>query len=365
MIALASEVAAALRRRGETVPLGSLLAAQRALGVVDVADRDQAYQALRATLCGDRACWRAFGPAFLEATEGLPSPSHSPASAEEQPQGEGGEAPGTAAGRARRRAPGAWSRAELLRHRDFAACTPAELEAIGEYLRALARETPLRRGRRRGPARRGRPDLRRTLARARGRGGCPDRIVLSAPRPARRRLLFVIDVSGSMAGYARPLLLYAAALRRAWPGTEAFVFATRLRRVSRELGHHDPDRALAAVAAAAPDRGSGTRIGPALGRLNRAWRSLLGSATTVCVVSDGLDRGEAGELAAEAARLSRSCERLLWLNPDAGAPGYEPRTRGMLAALPSVSVLLPAATLADLEAVAEALAAATAPEARR
>jgi uncharacterized protein with von Willebrand factor type A (vWA) domain len=357
LIGLVTSLAAELRERGIAVPLSRVLAAQRALAEVAGTDRDEAYRALRATLCSDRACWTAFDLAFLETTEGVPRRRHTTVEAP-PPAGADGEeeAPPSPAARARRRAPGAWSRAELLHNRDFASCGPAELEAIRDYVRALAQETPLRRGRRRAQSRRGGPDLRRTLARARRRGGCPDRIVRARRRPARRRLLLAIDVSGSMGSYVRPLLIFATALQRAQPATETFVFATRLRRVSRELRDPDPDRALTAVAAAVPERGSGTRIGAAIGRLNRAWRPLLGSATTVCVVSDGCDRADPGELAAETARLARSCESLYWLNPDAGQPGYEPRTRGMLAVLPHVKALLPAGTLADLESVAAALA---------
>jgi uncharacterized protein len=363
VIALVTSLAAELRERGVAVPLARALAAQRALAEVAGADRDEAYRALRATLCCDRRCWKVFDLAFLEVTEGLPRRPLTVVAEMPAPAPAGEDVPSGPAARARRRAPGAWSRAEVLRRRDFAACGPAELAAMREYVRALAQETPVRRGRRRAAARRGRPDLRRTLARARRRGGCPDRIVRARRLPPRRRLLLAIDVSGSMGDYARPLLLFASALQQAQPATETFVFATRLRRVSRELCDPDPDRALAAVAAAAPDRGSGTRIGAAIGRLNRAWRPLLGSATTVCVVSDGCDRADPGELASEVARLARSCERLYWLNPDAGRPGYEPRTRGMLAVLPSVSALLPAGNLADLESVAAALAGALGTEA--
>jgi uncharacterized protein with von Willebrand factor type A (vWA) domain len=156
-----------------------------------------------------------------------------------------------------------------------------------------------------------------------------------------------------MAPYARMLLQYVQACVAAQARVEAFAFGTRLTRLTRELAGRDPDRALARATAAADDWSGGTRIGAALATLNREHGRRIGRGAVVVVLSDGWDRGEPEELSAEMARLRRCAHRVIWLNPLAADPRYEPLTRGMRAALPHVDRLLPGNSIRSLEQLAD------------
>jgi uncharacterized protein with von Willebrand factor type A (vWA) domain len=174
------------------------------------------------------------------------------------------------------------------------------------------------------------------------------------PRP----LVLVLDVSGSMDRYARFFLRFAHALARVGAPLEVFAFGTRLTRLTRELRERDPEASLREIAARLPDRGGGTRIGASLRELNRRWvRRTVRSRSVVLLVSDGWERDDVAALAAEMARLQRSCHRLLWLDPLAGRPGFEPTASGLRAALPYVDALLPCSSVLHLEDLAARLAA--------
>ena len=176
-----------------------------------------------------------------------------------------------------------------------------------------------------------------------------------APGRAPRPLVLVVDVSGSMAPYARLLLAYAQAAVTARQRVEVFLLGTRLTRVTRELRSKDVDRALERATRAAPDYGGGTRLGAGIGTLNRVHGRQLGRGAVVVILSDGWDRGDPAELAAELARLRRTAHRLVWLNPLKARPGYEPLVRGMAAALPHLDEFLEGHSLRSLEALAELL----------
>jgi uncharacterized protein with von Willebrand factor type A (vWA) domain len=164
--------------------------------------------------------------------------------------------------------------------------------------------------------------------------------------------VLVCDVSGSMEPYARMLLQYMQASVAARRRVEAFVFGTRLTRVSGELRGRDPDRALERAARAASDWSGGTRIGEALATLTRDHGRLLGRGAVVVLLSDGWDRGDPELLADEMGRLARCAHRVVWLNPLKAHPEYEPLTRGMQAALPHVDHFLAGNSLASLEELA-------------
>ncbi|HTO86817.1 MAG TPA: VWA domain-containing protein [Thermoanaerobaculia bacterium] len=257
-----------------------------------------------------------------------------------------------------------WSADEVLRHKDFADITGEELEAVRGLLREFSWRIAPAVSRRFDSRGRERLDLRRTLRRSLRHGG----EVLSWDRNRRRQrprpVVVIADVSGSMERYTRLLLLFLHGLaRRRDRRVEAFLFGTRLTRVTRELAGADVDLALQEVARAVPDWSGGTRIGAALREFNFRWgRRVLSGGPVVLLISDGWDRGEPELLAREIARLQRSCRRLVWLNPLAGSVGYEPLARGMRAALPYVDDFLPVHSLASLEALARHLE--TLPEGR-
>jgi uncharacterized protein with von Willebrand factor type A (vWA) domain len=205
--------------------------------------------------------------------------------------------------------------------------------------------------RRRGHA----PDLRRTVRASLRHGGEPVERRWRAPAVRQRPLVLVCDVSGSTEPCARALLQYLQACVAARRRVEAFAFGTRLTRVTRELAGRDPDRALARASAAVVDWSGGTRIGAALGELNRVHGRRLGRGAVIVVLSDGWDRGDPEVVGAEMARLRRSAHRLVWLNPLAAHPDFAPLTRGMVAALPHADHLLAGSSIASLEELAALL----------
>lgn len=239
---------------------------------------------------------------------------------------------------------------ELLRRKSFARCSAEELEQLGALMQRLRLAVPTRRSRRLLPARAGLPDLRRTLRRSFRSGGEPLERRFRARRPRRRRLVLVLDVSGSMADYSRALLVFTHAALRADPRWEAFCFGTRLTRVTKALAVSRPDEALRRAAAEVVDWNGGTRIGECLKLLLDEYghRGLVRGAVVV-LCSDGLEVGEPELLAEQMARLGRLAHRVIWLNPLKGDPAYEPLARGMQAALPYVDVFAAGHNLASLE----------------
>jgi uncharacterized protein len=357
---------ASMRAAGARVGVDELLSAHRALGAVEVSDRAAAYFALRAAMCSRRSDLAAFDAAFAELfTAPAPPPSEPPPALDEvaslvlpRVAVPGGESPRVVEGDLEV-VPAAWSDVELLHEKDFAEYTEGERLAARAIMRRLAAAGPQRASRRTRPARRrgapphaARPDLRRTIRASLRTGGDPFERHWREPAQRPRPLVLVCDVSGSMEPYARMLLQYLQACVAARRRVEAFVFGTRLTRVTGELAGRDPDRALDRAAGAAADWSGGTRIGDALATLNREFGRRLGRGAIVVLLSDGWDRGEPRQLGREMARLGRCAYRLIWLNPLKASPDYEPLTRGMQAALPHVDHFLAGNSLASLEELA-------------
>ena len=156
-----------------------------------------------------------------------------------------------------------------------------------------------------------------------------------------------------MERYSRLLLHFIGQMAGRLEHVDAFVFATRLTRITRELGWRGSHHSLPAILRRVPDWAGGTRIGDALRTFNVHWaRRMMSHGPVVLLISDGWDRGEPDRLAREMSRLQRSCHRLIWLNPLLGTADYQPLTRGMQAALPFVDDFLPVHNLVSLEALA-------------
>jgi len=256
-------------------------------------------------------------------------------------------------------APDAYSAAEALRHRDFDRMTAAELRDAERLVDLLEPRLELRRTRRyelhhHGRLLAPRAMLRRNLA----TGGQFTEWVWRRTVKRPRKIVVLCDISGSMERHSRLLLRFIQALSASSVvKTESFVFGTKLTRVTRLLRDRDRDRALARVADEVSDWAGGTRIGESFRDFNLRWaRRTLRSSGIVIVVSDGWDRGDPALVATETARLRRNCHRLVWLNPLAGTPGYEPLAGGMRAAYPYIDDFLPAGTVASLERLGEILA---------
>jgi uncharacterized protein with von Willebrand factor type A (vWA) domain len=250
-----------------------------------------------------------------------------------------------------------YSAREVLRYKDFSELTGEELQAIKQMIAELIWQLGMRRSRRLGPGNGTVLDLQRTLRRNLKYGG---EILVWAhrePKTKPRPLVIIADTSGSMERYTRLLLQFIYSLSAGLSQrVEAFVFSTRLTRITRLLRGRDVDQALRQVARLVPDWSGGTRIGEALKTFNFDWgRRVLGRGAVVLLISDGWDRGDAGLLRKEIARLQRSCFRLIWLNPLLGSKQYEPLTRGMQTALPYIDDFLPVHNLASLEDLARHL----------
>jgi len=248
------------------------------------------------------------------------------------------------------------SERERLRKADFEAMSADEYRAALRLAATI--ELPLApvRVRRLAASPRGRIDLRRTLRRM---SRNPDTVVpaLSAHRRRPPPLVILIDISGSMERYARLFLHFAHGLTRRDPRVRTLVFGTRLTPLSRTLRHRDPDAAMQAAAELIADWSGGTRIATSLAEFNRKWaRRLLTGNAALLLVSDGLDRDEGGDLARQAALLSRFAHEFVWLNPLLRFDGFEPRAAGVRALLPHVDRFLPMHNLDSLHALAHALA---------
>jgi uncharacterized protein with von Willebrand factor type A (vWA) domain len=247
---------------------------------------------------------------------------------------------------------------ERLAEKSFAALEPHELAQLRRLMASLELATPRRRSRRARRAPRGEHlDLRRTLRASLRTGGDPILLARRRRRTRPRRLVLLCDISGSMEPYARAYLqLLSSAVASGTPA-EAFVFATRLTRLTRALRGRNPEAAIQRAAAAAPDWSSGTRIGQALKTFNdRHGRRGMARGAVVVILSDGWERADPALLGREMERLARLAYRIIWVNPRAGAPGFSPRAGGMAAALPYCDALVSGHSLEALDEVARAMA---------
>ena len=392
----------ALRAVGLSVDLGAAVDYARSLTLVEVGDREQvraAGEAIFVRRRDDRAVYNAvfdrwwrqrrrrhhgdFQPPALPTEEGEDQEGEGdglPLPGEERRQGTADERGIPIPSRTEDVpddsspiegvviSPDAYSQGEVLRHRDFDRMTPGELREAERLIDLLEPRLEQRRTRRYALHSHGRRLAPRQMFRRNlGTGGQLMSWVWRRPIHEPRSLVVICDISGSMERHSRLLLRFVQALSASSAvKTEAFVFGTRLTRVTRLLHDRDRDRALAKVADAVNDWAGGTRIGESFREFNQRWaRRTLRTSGVVIVISDGWDRGDPALVAAETARLRRNCHRLIWLNPLAGTPGYQPLAGGMRAAFPYIDDFLPAGTVASLERLGEILAGVRAGDTRR
>ncbi|MBX3567615.1 MAG: VWA domain-containing protein [Rhizobiaceae bacterium] len=232
---------------------------------------------------------------------------------------------------------------EILRAKDFAQMTAAEIGQARRQIEALRLPFDLVATRRYKADPRGRRADPRAMLRTSARTG-GDLILpkFRSPRQVHPPLVVLADISGSMSQYTRIFLHFLHALAEKRRRVHTFVFGTRLTNLTRQLRHRDPDAALADCSAAVRDWSGGTRIGDALSEFNRRWsRRVLGQGAVVLLITDGLERDVVEGLSGEMERLHKSCRRLIWLNPLLRFDGFEPRARGVRAMLPHVDEFRP------------------------
>ena len=365
---LAVGFARVLRGAGLRVSVGRVMGFVEALGRVGLSDRDSVYWAGRATLLGDpeevpiydrafKVYWEgrqatgiAVEPPPVTVTLATDAPDDDDAD-DEGPDGERAEGPTLQV---------RYSDVETLRDKDFIECTDAEMSELHQLMTSLRFTSTTRPSRRLVNTKRRtrRPDLGRTVRRALAAGGEPIRREFRDTDRRPRRLVLLLDVSGSMEPYARALIRFAHAAVVGRTRVEAFTIGTRLTRITRELTSRDPDAALRAAAGTVADWSGGTRLGDTLHEFNDQWgvRGLARGAVVV-VLSDGWDRGAPDVLAEQMERLHRVTHRLVWVNPLKHTPGYAPLARGMAAALPHVDEFIEGHSFDSLERLAEVISA--------
>jgi hypothetical protein len=239
---------------------------------------------------------------------------------------------------------------EVLRHKDLAELTDAERRQLRTMFTALDTRPPMRRGSRYRASAHGVADARRTLRKMLSTAEVAT-LQRHSRAPRRRRVVLLIDVSGSMSPYADSLLRFAHAVTRGAPTTtETFTFSTRLTRVSTALRLRDPEEAVDAAGRSVPDWAGGTRIGEGIKAFTDRWgQQGVARRAVVVVFSDGWERGDATLLGEQMARLDRLAHKVFWVNPHAGKDGYAPVQSGIAAALPHLHELLAGHTLSTLE----------------
>jgi uncharacterized protein len=346
--------ARALRHSGMACGPGRVQAFLAATQHAGLADRTALYWAGRLTLCSDPDDLPRFDAAFEYwfGVSGMPEPAGGPQAPRQvrtatlgTPEADSGEAaesdPVAVAA----------SAVEVLRRRDVSELSAGEREHLRRMLAVLHPEPPSRPALRYRASHRGTLDPRATLRELLRTGGEP--VVL--PRRSRasraRRVVLLIDVSGSMSPYADALLRFAhVVVRRAPASTEVFTLGTRMTRVSRQLRLRDPEHALSAASRAVPDFSGGTRLGETLRLFLDRWGQRgMARGAVVVLFSDGWERGGTTALAEQMCRLRRLARAVVWANPHAGRDGYEPVQSGIVAAMPHVDRLVAGHSLGSLE----------------
>lgn len=358
-----------LRGTGITVPTDRVLVFASALGILGVDSRNAVYDSAKATLLSKPEDFPTFDTCFalwwlrkelvsvdfieqeLKVALEVDSDEIDEDADQEQLDETGEEADVSIKLR--------FSRSEILRDKDFAKCTPEELDEAAKAIEKIALIVPSRRSNRRVSthAKRGPLDLRKIAKVAMSHQGEPIRLIHETKGNRPRRIVLLCDISGSMEPYARAMIRFLHTAVVGGIRVEAFTFSTHLTRVTRELNWRDPDIAIQRAGEAVSDWSGGTRIGEALSQFNNKY-GIRGMArrSIVVLMSDGWDRGEPELLGREMARLSRVTEKIIWVNPLKYTPGYAPIARGMAAALPFVDSFIEGHSLGSLEQLAEVIA---------
>jgi uncharacterized protein with von Willebrand factor type A (vWA) domain len=371
-----------LRRAGLPIGPGRIIDLVRALNQIELSRRDDVRITVRSLLCSRREDFDKFDKVFdlfwnslvslgmqFDMASDLPLDGAPPRLATDVPPGQDGRPEGPRRKVGERDSSSLsidtgqpsddaeidlvmmYSATEVLRGKDFEKFTADELEEAKRLMAEMRWEATRYESRRRRPAAKGAHlDVRRLMRRNMRYGGEIVRLAFKVPKLKRRPLVLICDISGSMDRYSRLLLQFLYTVHRGAEKVEAFVFGTRLTRITRQLRNRDIDTAIEQVSRVVEDWSGGTRIGESLGVFNRRWaRRVLGQGAIVVVISDGWDRGDPAVLRKEMQHLQRSCHRLIWMNPLLGMEGYQPITQGLQAALPYVDDFIPAHSLDSLE----------------
>jgi uncharacterized protein len=359
--------ARALRAAGVPVTQDRAQGFLDAASVLDVADERGTWVAGRSTLCGspdDLDRFDAVFEAFFNARDGLPRTRQVPSVTPSQSQlpendavGEGGDEEDMESIHARA------AETEVLRHRDVGSLSASEKQRLAGMFATLHPRPPLRRTARHQRWHRGQVDASRTLRSSLRQMGEPTRISWRRRGRKPRRVVLLVDVSGSMSDYADSLLRLAhrltVALRVQGGVVETFTVGTRLTHLTRAMRLRDPERALVAAGETVPDWSGGTRLGETLRIFSDRWGQRgMARGSVVVVFSDGWERGDPALLAEQVQRLHRVAHCVVWVNPHRGKAGYEAVQQGVLAVLPHVDDFVAGHSLATYAELTEVISRA-------
>ena len=349
-----------LRAAGMAVTPDRTSAFVEAVALTGFSDRTATYWSGRATLCSslddselyDKAFTAWFTPSAEASRTATPVPVASRPQASLEPELGAGDKAGDD------HLPTRASTAEVLRHRDVGSLTDQERAQLAVLFDSLEVVAPLRRALRQRPHHRGSVDLRRTLRAQLRSGGELARLRHRRSGVRRRRVVMLIDISGSMQPYADSLLRLAHRIVRAMPNqVEVFTIGTRLTRISPALRMRQADEALAAVGRLVPDWSGGTRLGEVIGAFLSRWgRRGLARSAVVVIASDGWERGDAQLLGEQMRQLRLLAHAVIWMNPHRGKPGYAPIQTGIQACLPHLDRMIAGHSLATFAELLEVIA---------
>jgi uncharacterized protein len=343
--------AAALRHAGVPVTADRTQTFLRACTTVRADDQTGIFWAGRATLCSCQddidkydkvfAAW--FGGEATIGASGSPPPRQLRAADLSDESVGSGQADGHLRAVA--------SATEVLRHRDVGELSASERAELARMFSTLTVRRPRRPAARRRPANRGEIDMRRTTRAELRRAGEPGPVLHRRRGTRPRRLVLLIDVSGSMGPYADSLLRLGHVVARSGPrSTEIFTVGTRLTRVTRALRQRDPETAIVAAGETVPDWSGGTRLGETIKVFLDRWGQRgMARGAVVVILSDGWERGDCTLLGESMRRLSRLAHQIIWVNPHRGKQGYQPIQGGMEAALPYVDAFMAGHSMATFE----------------
>ena len=353
-----------LRSLGINVPIGSVIVFQQALGKVGIGKRENVYWAGRTALIVDPEDIPIYEYAFQTFWEGLTDLpeegllSHRKMTLVTDDELTGEEDASEQSQNGRDVINLRYSPSEILREKDFAQYTSEELCEAYELMKNMELLGGVRQSRRKITSKRKsqHPDLRRTIRNSLRTDGEPVRRQFFETGDRQRRVVFLLDVSGSMESYSRALLRFVQAAVVGRRQVEVFTLGTRLTRITRELSSRNLDRAVIASSNAVQDWSGGTQLGETLRKFNNDWGQRgIARGSTVVILSDGWDRGDASVMSEQMHRLKKVSHQIIWVNPLKASPGYEPLAQGMAAALPYIDRFVEGHSLNSLSDLAHVL----------
>ncbi len=353
-----------LRSLGINVPIGSVIVFQQALGKVGIGKRENVYWAGRTALIVDPEDIPIYEYAFQTFWEGLTDLpeegllSHRKMTLVTDDELTGEEDASEQSQNGRDVINLRYSPSEILREKDFAQYTSEELCEAYELMKNMELLGGVRQSRRKITSKRKsqHPDLRRTIRNSLRTDGEPVRRQFFETGDRQRRVVFLLDVSGSMESYSRALLRFVQAAVIGRRQVEVFTLGTRLTRITRELSSRNLDRAVIASSNAVQDWSGGTQLGETLRKFNNDWGQRgIARGSTVVILSDGWDRGDASVMSEQMHRLKKVSHQIIWVNPLKASPGYEPLAQGMAAALPYIDRFVEGHSLNSLSDLAHVL----------